>query len=89
MRSVSILQVGGQLIRVSLHITRRNSATLVKKGEVDRQQPWNDFDINYPLAATSMFYCGVLVFWCSGALAIRGEDQKRHIANSEAQTRNP
>jgi len=33
--SVKMLQVGGQSTSVRLHITRRNSATLLEKGEVD------------------------------------------------------
>jgi len=53
--SVSSLQVGGQLPLVTLHFTRRNLATLIENWEVDLEQPWNDFDSNYPLIGTSFF----------------------------------
>jgi len=45
---------GGQSTQVSLHISRRNSATRLKKGEVDLYQPWSDLD-PYPLVSTSIF----------------------------------
>ena len=51
---VSIIAPGWGSVNLSLHITRRNWATLIEKGEVDLLQPWNDFDSN-PLVGTSIF----------------------------------
>ena len=51
---VSINAPGWGSVNLSLHITRRNSATLIEKEEVDLLQLWNDFDPN-PLVGTSIF----------------------------------
>ena len=47
---------GGQSTSViCLHTTRRNSTTLLDRGEVGFQQPWSDLDL-YPLVGTSITY---------------------------------
>ena len=46
-------EVGGQSTRaICLHVTRRNSADLNEKGEVNLWQSWSDLDSNYPLVGT-------------------------------------
>ena len=50
---VSIIAPGWESTLVCLHITHRNSATLLEKGEVDPKQPESDFD---PIALPPRVY---------------------------------